>query len=169
MDNIGCLEPFLPLWGRFWCRVSVQLNCNPDLTPRRTKFNKIFIQLEKPGIAHPYPLTKYDLRLLFSVTNSDHEQTMKWRETSKDKYFALFFWYNTRTFGLMMQKNQALRSLDYLIFARVLERVHFKMYQYLNVRMSKHVIWHIAYSVHWRCVSLKNWTTLKDRDSYLLG
>ena len=29
------------------------------------------------------------------------------------------------------------------------------MYQYLNVRMWKHVIWNIAYCMHWRCVSLK--------------
>ena len=35
IDNIGCLEPFLPLWEHFWNRVSVDLNCASDLTPRR--------------------------------------------------------------------------------------------------------------------------------------
>ena len=34
IDNIGCLEPFLPLWEHFWNRVSVELNCASDLTPR---------------------------------------------------------------------------------------------------------------------------------------
>ena len=34
IDNIGCLEPFLPLWEHFWNRVSVQLNCASDLTLR---------------------------------------------------------------------------------------------------------------------------------------
>ena len=34
IDNIGCLEPFLPLWEHFWNRVSVELNCALDLTPR---------------------------------------------------------------------------------------------------------------------------------------
>ena len=34
IDNIGWLEPFLPLWEHFWNRVSVQLNCASDLTPR---------------------------------------------------------------------------------------------------------------------------------------
>ena len=34
IDNIGCLEPFLPLWEHFWNRVSVELNCTSDLTPR---------------------------------------------------------------------------------------------------------------------------------------
>ena len=38
IDNIGCLEPFLPLWERFWNRVSVQLNCASDLTARLTLF-----------------------------------------------------------------------------------------------------------------------------------
>ena len=36
IDNIGCLEPFLQLWEHFWNRVSVQLNCASDLTPRLT-------------------------------------------------------------------------------------------------------------------------------------
>ena len=36
IDNIGCLEPFLPLWEHFWNRVSVELNCASDLTPRRS-------------------------------------------------------------------------------------------------------------------------------------
>ena len=36
-DNIGCLEPFLPLWEHFWNSVSVQLNCASDLTPRHNK------------------------------------------------------------------------------------------------------------------------------------
>ena len=34
IDNIGCLKPFLPHWEHFWNRVSMQLNCTPDLTPR---------------------------------------------------------------------------------------------------------------------------------------
>ena len=33
IDNTGRLEPFLPLWEH-WNRVSVQLNCTSDLTPR---------------------------------------------------------------------------------------------------------------------------------------
>ena len=36
IDNIGCLEPFLPLWEHFWNRVSAGLNCASDLTPRLT-------------------------------------------------------------------------------------------------------------------------------------
>ena len=36
IDNIGCLEPFLPLWEHFWNRVSLQLKCTPDMTPRHS-------------------------------------------------------------------------------------------------------------------------------------
>ena len=45
IDNIGCLEPFLPLWKHFWIRVSVQLNCASDLTPRLTRTNKSILIL----------------------------------------------------------------------------------------------------------------------------
>ena len=40
IDNSGCLEQFLPLWELFWNRVSVQLNCASDLTPR---LNLVFV------------------------------------------------------------------------------------------------------------------------------
>ena len=54
IDNIGCLEPFLPLWEHFWNRVPVQLNCTSDLAPH---FGKEKRDWEK------YQLIKISIRL----------------------------------------------------------------------------------------------------------
>ena len=57
MESIGCLEPFLPLWEHFWNRISVQLNCTPDLTRGTSSYGDngshqgsctIFMALSKP-------------------------------------------------------------------------------------------------------------------------
>ena len=45
IDNIGCLEPFLPLWEHFWNRVSMELNCASDLTPRLNMVFKILLAM----------------------------------------------------------------------------------------------------------------------------
>ena len=50
IDNIGCLEPFLPLWEHFWNRVSVQLYCASDLTLRHIWFCTLrsFLNTQNP-------------------------------------------------------------------------------------------------------------------------
>ena len=50
IDNIGCLEPFLPPWEHFWNRVSVQLYCASDLTLRHIWFCTLrsFLNTQNP-------------------------------------------------------------------------------------------------------------------------
>ena len=60
IDNIGCLEPFLPLWEHFWNWVSVELNCALDLTPRlKDQASLLSIALRSPpNILEKVPLRK---------------------------------------------------------------------------------------------------------------
>ena len=51
IDNIGCLEPFLPIWEHFWNRGSVQLNCIPDLTPRLKRNLCYLFCWDAPGLS----------------------------------------------------------------------------------------------------------------------
>ena len=81
IDNIGCLEPFLPLWEHFWNRVSVQLNCASDLTPRH-KYIRTFSSLDWDCLEH-------QISALFLLLHQSHHCTciIRGREISENFTF----------------------------------------------------------------------------------